>query len=359
MKILFVITGLGLGGAERVVITLAEALVLKGYQVKIAYLKGNIAVDTSIECISLGFEGANGLSQAIQNLKKLISKFQPDVVHAHLFHACLLVRWVRYFIHIKYLICTAHSKQIGGILRKWLYRITDQQSDLNTNVSQEATDFFIRHKAFSVNQSLAVTNGINTEKFNYSSKNREQLRQSLGLTDEQVFMAVGRFNVAKDYPNLIEAFAQIKQHNRTKLYIIGDGELRPQIESMIAQYQLKDDVVLLGVRSDVAELLSVCDVFVLASAWEGFGLVVAEAMSCRRVVVATNCGGIKEVLGNSEWLVEPKNSDQLAHKMQTALHLTLQEKRQLGEKNRHQIQQLYSVDAMVTQWINLYQKANI
>ena len=356
MKILFVITGLGLGGAEQVVVTLANQLMAKGHQVKIAYLRGDVIVrpHQNVELIHLGFDGIKNFIKACKNLKKIIQEFKPDVVHAHLFHACLLARLVRITQPMPRLVCTAHSKAIGGKARAWLYRVTDDLSDINTNVSEEATAYFIEQKVFLKQRSCTVTNGIDTQKFKFEPNQRIELRQKFGLTNETVFMAVGRFNEAKDYPNLIDAFLQLKQQNTIKLYIIGDGKLRSQLEAKI---QGHSNITLLGARDDVAQLLCMSDIFVLSSAWEGFGLVVAEAMSCERVVVATDCGGVKEVLDQPEWLVLPQNSKLLSEKMQQAVQLSTQQKQQIGQQNRERIIKHYSIERMLNQWLEIYTKA--
>ncbi|MEB3767357.1 glycosyltransferase [Acinetobacter sp. MD2] len=362
MKILFLITGLGLGGAEKVVTNLADQLFLAGHQVKIAYLKGEVIVrpeQSAIELIDLGFHGIANVMHSRQAMKQLLQRFQPDVVHAHMFHAIIFARLLRTNLQIPYLISTAHSKAIGGQLRQFLYRMTDRLSDINTNVSEEATAFFIAQKAFSAKKSIAVSNGIDTQKFQFSALARQQLRHSFSLTDDTpVLMAVGRLMAAKDYPNLIAAFALLQtKFSQAQLFIVGDGEQRSQLQQQAQQLGLASNIHFLGARQDVAELLSMADVFVLASAWEGFGLVVAEAMSCERVVVATDCGGVKEVLAQPEWLVEVQNTEMLSSSLEKALQLSKDQSAQLGKQNRQRIIAQYSMQQMLQQWLALYRQA--
>lgn len=363
MKILLLITGLGLGGAEKVVTSLADQLFEAGHQVKIAYLRGEIEVrpqHPEIELISLGLNSMANFSQSARQFAQLMQQFQPDVVHAHMFHAILFARLLRRSAQIPYLICTAHSKAIGGKARQWLYRLTDRLSDLNTNVSQEATDFFVAQKAFgaakSTAKSTAVSNGIDTQKFQFSASAHQQLRSQFGFSDDiPVLMAVGRLMQAKDYPNLIQAFRLLlNTQPKAQLLIVGDGVQRTELEQQVQQLGLSTQIHFLGVRHDIAELLSAADLFVLSSAWEGFGLVVAEAMSCERVVVATDCGGVKEVLGELEWLVPPQNAEMLSKKLVQALQLSTEQKAQLGQQHRQRIQQHYSMQSMLQQWLALY-----
>ncbi|MBF7683422.1 glycosyltransferase [Acinetobacter sp. B5B] len=357
MKILLVITGLGLGGAEHVVLNLATQLLKRGHQVKIAYLKGQVRlkVPEHIQTYALGLDSMLHLPKVVRRFRQLLKEFQPDIVHAHLFHAMIFSRIMRMCGGMYSLICTAHSTAVGGKLRCRLYGYTDALSDLNTNVSYEATQHFIAQGAFSTQRSTTVTNGIDTTKFIYDVQYRTQYRQQYHLTEQDiVFMAVGRFNVAKDYDNLINAFAQYKNPNK-KLFIIGDGVLREHITRLIQQQQLSAQVTLVGAQFHVEHWLPMADIFVLSSAWEGFGLVVAEAMSCERVVIATDCGGVKEVLACSEWLVPPKNSQALAEKMSAAGRLTVCEKAQIGQKHRQRIQAHYSLENMCDHWVKIYQ----
>lgn len=359
MKILLLITGLGLGGAEKVVTSLADQLVISGHQVKIAYLRGQIDVrpqHAEIELIDLGLNSFPNFTQSRQRFIELMQQFQPDVVHAHMFHAILFARLLRKRAKIPYLISTAHSKVIGGKARQWLYRLTDARSDLNTNVSEEATAFFIEQKAFSEQHSTTVTNGIDTQKFQYNSQLRQQFRQQFSLNDDTpVFMAVGRLMEAKDYPNLIRAFQQLQTtKSSAQLFIVGDGVQRNHLEQQVRQLGLQQQIHFLGARQDIPALLSMVDVFVLSSAWEGFGLVVAEAMSCERVVIATDCGGVREVLAQSEWLVPPENSEMLSKKMLNAVQLSAHEKAQLGQQNRQRVIEHYSMQKMLEHWLALY-----
>lgn len=359
MKILFVITGLGLGGAEQIVLNLAVDLVRRGHQVKVAYLKGQprMPIPKQLELHGLGLDSVWALPRTWKRFQQLLADFTPDVVHAHLFHAIIFSRCMRLFLPMRYLISSVHSQAIGGALRHWAYRLTDRYSDINTNVSHEATEHFVAANVFQRQRSIAVPNGIDSKKFSYSAPQRQQLRQHYGLSaDDMVFMAVGRLNAAKDYPNLLAAFAQFPPSLHRKLYIIGDGELQASLHELVQQQQLTAQVVFLGAQFHVEQLLSMADVFVLSSAWEGFGLVVAEAMSCERVVIATDCGGVREVLGDTNWLVPIHNSSALFDKMQQATQLTATEKTQIGQQHRQRIQAHYSLERMCEHWLGIYQK---
>lgn len=359
MKILLLITGLGMGGAEQVVTGLADAFSAKGHEVCIAYMTGPAMVkpeNTAIQLISLGMRSKKDVFRAFSRFKKLIMDFRPDVVHSHMIHANIFARLVRLVLPMHRLISTAHSSNEGGRLRMIAYRLTNRLANLSTNVSEAAVLAFERAGAVKPGEMLAITNGVSLEKFSFDSDARTLYRsQLLEDVNIKILLAVGRLEEVKDYPNLLNAIAQANKADvKFQLFIAGDGKMRQILEKMVSDLALTDIVKFLGVRRDVAALMSAADVFVLPSAWEGFGLVVAEAMACSRVVVATDCGGVREVLGSSGFLVPPKNYNALANKIDTALALSPAEAEVYGHEAYQRVLKNYSLDAAVDRWIKIY-----
>lgn len=354
MRILYVITGLGLGGAEKVVADLADQMNALGHDVKIAYLTGNVQIkpaSTDVEIIALHLNSAKHFLLASKKYRKLVKSFRPSVVHAHMVHANIFTRINRALCPVPKLICTAHSSNEGGKARMLAYRLTNRLSDINTNVSQEATQAMISKGAFTKKTVVTVYNGINLNNFKNNPKSIRLEQNTLN------FITVGRFTDAKDYPNLINAFAILKKNNNRaiKLTIVGDGELRSQIESLIKELELDKDITLLGRRSDIRELLSQADIFVLASKFEGFGLVVAEAMACECYVVATDSGGVAEVMGNTGKLVPIQNSQALANVLENTIALSFKERMQNNRKARARVEQFFSLETSVQKWLALYE----
>ena len=360
MKILYLITGLGGGGAEKVVCDLADNMVKNGHKVKIAYLTGIVVVrpeGNSIELICLNLNNISSFYSAFKSYRKILSSFKPDVVHAHMVHANIFARLSRIFVKVPRLICTAHSNNEGGKGRMFVYRLTHHLSDLTTNVSKSASRSFEALGAVPKNGITTVYNGIDLNKFRYNPAAREGLFKELDLdTDDILILAVGRFHTAKDYPNLLHAFAKIKQKQagNAKLIIAGDGEERPNIEELISSLNLKHDVHLLGRRNDIPDLMSAADLFVLSSSFEGFGLVIAEAMASNIFVVATDCGGSKEILGETGILVPIENSEALAKGLEQAMSRTEDEIRENGRLARKRVEELFSLEASVDKWLKLY-----
>lgn len=359
MKVLFVITGLGMGGAENQVVNLADKFASKGHQVTIAYMLQPALVQPKNPSVNLVWLGGTkdpvGMLKALINLVRLINRIKPDVVHSHMYHANMLSRAARLFAKMPRLICTAHNTNEGGQLRMISYRLSNWLADAFTNVSDDAVKAFEQNGAVAQGKMQAITNGIDTDFFQLTAQARQQLRSELKLEDKKVFIAIGRFNEQKDYPNLLNAFAKLVQSTpNTHLLIVGDGELRADIGDQINSLELSNNVTLLGIRRDIPQLLSAADIFVLSSAWEGFGLVVAEAMACQRIAIGTDSGGVAQVIGDAGFLVPPKDSAVLAQAMIEASNMSDKEAQELGEKARKRIIEHFSLNATVAKWLEIY-----
>lgn len=361
MKIVYVITGLALGGAEKVVVDLADEMVLKGHEVKLLYLQGEVMVKpklNNIEIVNLGLYSYNKVYSAFKIYHKILDSFKPDIVHAHMFHAIIFTRFVRLLKKLyKYkLVCTAHSCSFGGRKRKILYRLTHSLSDKMTNVSQEACDNFILNRVVPRKDIITMYNGIDLLKFNKRDVLSISHNGNCFFKDKITLLCVGRFNVAKDYPNLIYALAILKSKGIDfRMLIAGDGEMRNDIEELIMINNLSDNVFLLGNRQDVADLINFSDVYILSSQYEGLPTVLLEAMACESLIVTTDCGGVSEIIGDTGILVPSKNALALANGIEKALTLSDKDKIENNHKARKRIEDIFSLDVSVEKWLKLYQ----
>lgn len=353
-----VITGLGMGGAEHVVANLADELVKLGHTVKIAYLTGEVIVSpksSEIELLSIGMNGSKDFFKAYVKLRDIVKEFKPDVVHSHMFHSNIISRLLRLTTGVPKIVCSSHNTNEGGRLRMLAYRSTDRLADISTNVSQEAVNTLVEKGAVKSGRMISVVNGIDTNQFYFDRGDRNKKRIELNITNQKIVLAVGRLNHQKDYPNLLNSIFLLKEQRQDfKVLIAGDGPLREELTLLAKKLEIVSFVEFLGIRRDIPALMSSSDIFVLSSAWEGFGLVVAEAMACERVVVATDCGGVSEVVGSQEFLVEPNNNILLAQSLNKALDLSTDERSIIGAFARKRIIDNYSLSANIEAYLKLY-----
>jgi len=361
-KILLLVTGLTSGGAERVVVNLADYFAARGHSVTLAFMTDNdkmffLPKNKKVEVVDLGIKkNPISLLLGLKKLIRLVKVKKADIVHSHMFHANILACAARLFTPMNRLISSSHSTNEGGALRMLVYRLTDSIPDLRTNVSQEAVDICIETKATKKGRMIPIRNGIDTDYFKFSQAARNRVREDLNLDDEsKLIVAAGRLTEAKGFPILIRAFKAILATNKdVRLAIAGVGPLENELKSLVIELQIEEHVRFLGAYNEMPALMSATDVFVLSSLWEGFGLVVAEAMSCERVVVATDSGGVKEVLGDCGFLIPQPQIDLLTANIQQALDLDEEEKSELGKRARSRIISSFSLEKNAEAYFNLY-----
>ena len=174
--------------------------------------------------------------------------------------------------------------------------------------------------------------------------------------DKTILINVARLSREKNHALLVRAFSKAVQScPNLELWLVGDGELRRDIEELVKQLGLEEKVKFFGVRSDVPELLSQADIFVLSSDYEEFGLVVAEAMAAGLPVIATAIGGIPEILegGRAGILVPPKDVDALA---KAIVELARDEKKraELSDYGRKLVAERFDIRRTVREYEKLY-----
>lgn len=125
---------------------------------------------------------------------------------------------------------------------------------------------------------------------------------------------------------------------------------------MSVQLEISDSVVMLGSRQDIPDLMSAADLFVLSSAWEGFGLVLAEAMACELPVVSTDCGGTKEVVGAHGLTVAAKNPLALCNAMVESIELDDQKITHQIKSAKKSVEQRFDIKSVTVTWLDLYHK---
>ncbi|WP_223272859.1 MULTISPECIES: glycosyltransferase [Serratia] len=354
MQIDYVITGLEIGGAEYQVVSLLERLVQKGHQMRLISLTppssavfiGRLAA-AGVPLISLEMKSAKDLPLALLRLCKILRQSKPDIVHAHMVHANLLTRLARLFLPSLKIISTAHNTHEGGKLRDWAYRLTNPLCQINTTISEAATHRFTNENVLPQHNTYTVFNGIDTDRFMPPTIKKV-------TTSPFCWLAVGRLVEQKDYPTLIQAFTHISSG---KLLIAGQGPLDATLKQLVKHYGIEDRVEFIGLSDDTAQLYRQVDGFVLSSAWEGYGLVVAEAMSSELPVVVTDSGGPREIVGSdgSSGLIVPiKDPLALANALISIEKMPAHEREKMGAIARTRIQEKFSLNEIVTQWENIY-----
>lgn len=360
MRILYILTSLGIGGAEKQVIDLAGRMTARGHTVALISLKhAEEEWPAKLPILRLNLpKTPPGIWRGLRFAVNFVTLFRPDLIHSHTYPANIFARLLKRMLPkpAPRLINTIHNVYEGGRRRMLLYRATVFLVDQATAVSQAAADRFVQIHAVPPGKMRVLTNGIDTEAFASDRSRRKHIRAQMQVRKEFVWLAVGRLVPAKDYPNLLKAFAQIRKANpNALLWIAGEGD-PSQLHLSGSAINTNSGIEVLGLRSDIADLLDAADGYVLSSAWEGMPLALAEAMAMEKPVIATDVGGVRELIGERGSIVAPNDSDALAAAMLTLMSLTEGERKAIGRAARERILQHFSINAKALEWELLYEQ---
>lgn len=239
---------------------------------------------------------------------------------------------------------------------QWVLRLAQRCVDLTIVESDVNRQTALNRYRLDPAKTVSVYHGIELQRFDRSF-DRQAIRQTLGLSHQQaVIGTVGRLTPQKAHHIFLEAAAIVKHTlDHVKFLIVGDGELRQELERRARQLGLAEHVLLTGYRRDIPELLSVFDVFVLSSLYEGLPLSILEAMAMAKPVVATRVDGVPEAVvdGETGLLVPPNDSAALAE----AICFVLQNPwraQAMGQAGRRRVEAMFRQEMMVAQTEQLY-----
>lgn len=182
-------------------------------------------------------------------------------------------------------IAHSHSTSSGGGINAIVKNLFQYQirfiADYFIGCSQEAGEWLFGKRVCISNRYFIVRNAIDSKKYIYDEIIANSVRKELGYSKNEIVIGhVGRFSKPKNHMFLLNVFNEIHKKNKQyKLLLVGDGELRDDIEQKIYEYGLSNEVTLLGVRSDVNRLMMAMDLFLFPSLWEGLPVSVVEAQA--------------------------------------------------------------------------------
>jgi glycosyltransferase involved in cell wall biosynthesis len=360
MRILYVLTSLGIGGAERQTLAVASRMAQRGHTVSLLVLRPELTEEwpTSLPVVHLNMRKApwRVLASLLAG-RRFLRQFQPDLIHSHCFHANLVARLLRRAIPSARLLCTIHNVYEGGWHRMLLYRLTDRRLTRTTAVSGAAMRRFVACGAVAAAKCMVVGNGIDVDAFAPCPSRRTAMRTEMCTRAEFIWLAAGRITPAKDISNLLRAFTLIgSSHPDARLWVAGapTEEEFEKVNTLARELGVTGSVCWLGLRRDLPALMDAADGFVLSSAWEGMPLVVGEAMAFEKPVVATDAGGVRELVGDAALVVPIRDPEALATAMGKVMEMTAEERSALGRAARTRMLDQFSMEAKACEWEALY-----
>lgn len=358
MKILYVINSLHMGGAEKLCTDLAK--IAKKEDVKIdIYVLNNADTNLKIDVKRHGINVYNCGTSGYKSLKHLLwllkHKSDYDIIHSHLSYSQYYVSLIRFFDKNIKLITTEHNTfnerrkyKLFKIIEKYVYKSYDKITVINN----ENRNSMIEWQKSIKDKIITVENGINIEKYiNGNENNIEDI--SLKDNSKEKILMVASFREQKNHKLMIESFNKLDKNK--SLILVGNGTENKinEIKDIVNKLSLNDRVFFLGERTDVEDIMKCCDIFVLPSKWEGFGLVAAEAMASGLPVVASNVDGLREVVGDCGLLFESENLDDLVFNINKVFNMDDEEVESLKTRARNKCLN-YSIDNTFKKYLEIY-----
>jgi glycosyltransferase involved in cell wall biosynthesis len=370
MKILHVIIGLGVGGAEHMLRRLIESH--RGsteFQHSVVSLTttgeiGRILLSEGVSVHALEMRGLLTAPTTLVKLARVIKSCRPDIVQTWMYHADLIgglaarsvgnrrVIWgVRNTDMIKGTsYATFAIRRACALVSRWLPAVIvcAAEASLRSHVAI----------GYDSSKMTVISNGFDAVPETLRPRARNAIRTQLGYSDgEFVIGCVGRFNFYKDHANFVAAAGLLADKNaNARFLMIGNGldAANFELAHLINRTGHTDRFKLLGYRKDVATFLAALDVFCLPSRSEGFPNVVGEAMSVGLPCVATDVGDVRTLVGDAGIIVQKENAEALREGFERIAEMSLAEREALGMMGQHRVNTEFSMSRVRERFEAIY-----
>jgi glycosyltransferase involved in cell wall biosynthesis len=372
MRILHIISGLGVGGAETLLYRLIRESQGDGTEHMVISLSSfDLMADrirtAGAEVRILGMLRGAPQPLLIGRMINWIVAFKPDVVQTWMYHADLfggiaahaarrILAWREKGSSRFGLLWAIHQTEFPtfsggpklGLVAKFCAMVSSRIPDLIVCCAHSAKASHVRG-GYCAERMLVIRNGFDTHLFRPLESARISLRQSLGVDEEVPIVGiVGRYHAAKDYGNFVAAIGRVHQQLPKCQYVMIGQDLdrdNRALCDLLDEAGVSGACHLMGPRNDLQLLIPGFDVFCLSSRSEGFPTVVGEAMACGVPCVATDVGDTALLVGNQGRIVPPENPEALASGLLSLLTLSTDEQRSLGALARERIHSLFSIES--------------
>lgn len=331
-NILFVITKLELGGAQKQLLSLLSHLDKQKFNPFLFTAQRGLLVQEALSINGLTLQRSKFLERPINPLKDIsafielylfIKKNNIEIVHTHSSKAGILGCWAAKLAKVKIIIHTIHGWSFNDYQRSlfriffiWLERLSAHFTDKLIVVSSYDKQKGLDNRIGKKDKYTLIRYGIDYAAFDIKDEN---IKKELGINaNDLVVGMIACFKPQKSPQDFIKlAFLIKKVSQNVKFLLIGDGILRKKIERLICRFNLQKQVILPGWRTDIPRILAVMDIFVLTSLWEGLPISVLEAMASSKPIISTHTGGVGEIIveGRSGFLVPPHDLNKISERL--------------------------------------------
>ena len=358
-RVTFLITGIERGGAEKQLVSVAEGLAHRDWNVSVISMVRISDYRERLEASGVTAESlqiARGRPdpRGLWRLLRMLRRDRPRVLCTFMYHANVLGRVGGRMAGVPAIVSSMRNLRFGGPFAKRLMRWTDPFCTLTITNSQLTASFVVREGIVPKDKLQVIPNGIVLADYVCGPSDRLSVRAELGVREgDFLWLYLGRLERQKNLPILLEAFRQLMpQDRRAMLAIAGQGSLAAEIARRVRELGLEQRIRLLGLRRDVSALLGAADGFVLASLWEGLPNAIMEALAARLPVVATSVGGVPELIreGETGKLVPPQDPARLASALHAIMTMPEAEREHLTNRGHQHLSRLCSMDTIINSW---------
>ena len=295
------------GGAQRVIVNLAQGMVGRGIAVDVVLATADgVFLDQLPSAVRLVDLRAGRLIRSLRPLVRYLRRERPRVLVSSMSHANLIALWAARFagrgtpvmvtVHNTMSLSTGRNSALGRRIEPLLLRAFYPRASSIVAVSRGAADDLARTTGLPRERVEVVYNPVITPEVMALTRQAPD-DPWFAPGEPPVVLGVGRLTRQKDFATLLQAFALVRRRRPARLVILGEGEDRPALEALVAVLGLGADVALPGFRDNAMAYMSRAALFVLSSAWEGLPTVLIEAMAAGARVVSTDCpSGPREIL---------------------------------------------------------------
>lgn len=365
MRILFISTGLGVGGAETMLVNLAGELVARGHAVHVVGLRMPGGVTAKLRAAGASVDeprspGATGTLGVLVRLPSIIRRFQPHLIQGWMYQGCLVASMTGFATQIPSAWSLHHSNFDPAYNRRatlasirlcaWASKILPP--DEIAYCGPNSRDAHHRH-GFATTPASLLPNGVDFRRFAPSAEVRAQTRALLGLDDASIVVGIFANRVAiKDHPTFFKAAAALAaENNAVRFLCCGRGMDATASDLPEKHPELAGRVLLLGRREDVPALMNTCDIIALSSRGESFPMALTEAVASGVPVVASDVGDCAWVVGEQDRVFAPGDSASLAKILSRLATMPMERRRALGEANRARMKALVAIPVVADTYL--------
>lgn len=365
IKIMQITHDLNIGGLQRLVVDISRYLDKSQYQVTVCALREggmleNELANNNIKVIKLP-AAQNGVDYlAFWKLYKILRDERPHIIHTHNTQPFVEGGLAAFLAKVPVCIHTEHGRQFPDKKRymfaEWLF---SHYVDQIVAVSESAKKDLVTYEKISADKIKVIMNGVNGNKYNGTIDRNKKLKE-LGIDTNYDFILgfAGRLSPEKGLTYLLKAMSIIvNKYRNTLLLIAGEGVLMADLKKETEQLNLNNNIMFLGPRSDIPEIMKLLDIFVLPSLREGLPLVLLEAAAASLPIVATDVGGNKEIVtdGLNGLLVKPQDEQSLFKAIEYFI-INEDIRKNYGQHSFDIFRNRFSIDSMIEAYEDIYHK---